>query len=655
MKQVTDPEILRQLETRTPVSDPLLLRQLEGESPIAAPATGDAPASASRAEGAPDKFRFSLLPFSFDAEQDQGNAAGISGAMSNAAFGLPGLIAGYASARGVDLAVPGVIEDLAKGIGALPETLRRSMNNDYPAGPEGEAQRERDALEIAPLMMGIPPGAGRAIPGVVGAAAKKAVPAASGVSRNEALQAAERLNVKVPTAAASDSYAVQTAGAALKELPVVGTPLVKAARAATDTLDSTAAGIADDLGAGSVLAAGHAIKDDAVTWLKTLSKDEAAEIYKPVDDLVKNATGPLSRTGVAVREIVKQSQESGLKPPQVVGVMKDALGKDMTYRAMQNLRTQIGDQISGAITPEPGMSKRALKAVYAGLSDDIEFLVGRAAGEKGKVAWAQANDAFKTRIAAKRDALTKIVGAEGDVTPEAVVSRLVQMAGAKKGANAAGLLTAKETVSTEAWSELGSAAVAQMGRDKDGFSVAKFRTEWSKLSDAGKSALLSPEHRQALDDIATVGSKFENLTKMGNPSRSGIIGLTGAGAGFAVIDPLTLIQTVAAGRLLAHVLARPATAKTASRWATTYVDYIAEPTEATFKAVNRAMLDFRSAMETAGLPTSAPARAGASAAMVSETDEPPPAAGARKAPDGEWYVEKPAGTWFRVKRKAGAQ
>lgn len=129
-----------------------------------------------------------------------------------------------------------------------------------------------------------------------------------------------------------------------------------------------------------------------------------------------------------------------------------------------------------------------------------------------------------------------------------------------------------------------------------------------------------PEHRQALDDVAIVGGKFENLAKMGNPSRSGIIGLTGAGAGLAVIDPLTMIQGAVTGRILAHILARPATAKAASRWATAYADYIAEPTEATFKAVNRSMLDFRSAMEQAGIPGDAALRAGALGAL-SEDDE----------------------------------
>ncbi|MDH4983267.1 hypothetical protein [Hyphomicrobium sp. D-2] len=387
----------------------------------------------------------------------------------------------------------------------------------------------------------------------------------------------------------------------MKEAPIVGTPLVNAAREALGKLDSTVAGIADDLGAGSVLTAGHAVKDDAVSWINVLSKDEASKIFAPVDELMTGKTGKLNRTGVAVRSMAKLAEESGLPPPAIVKKLDRALAMNMSFAGMQNLRTQIGDMMSGNIIPEAGLSKRALKAIYAGLTEDMKFMVGKEGGAAGKRAWTEANEKFRTEIAAKREALGKIVGVDGSVTPEAVTQRLVTMAGAKRGADVTALGIAKEKASPEAWAELASSVLAHIGRDKDGFSIAKFRTEWSKLSDNGKDALYSTDHRRALDDVAKIGARFENLTKMGNPSRSGVIGLTGVGGGLAVVDPVSLISGLAAGRVLASILARPATAKVTARWANAYADYAAAPGEATFRAANRATLDMRSTLESAGI------------------------------------------------------
>ena len=459
MKQVTDPEVLRQLETRTPVSDPLLLRQLEGESPIPTPVTEDAPASASRAEGTPDTFRSTFLPFEFDQSKDVGHEAALAEAQK-AGPGINGLPR-YLSARGLDLTMPGFIQELL-------DANSRGITGNYAEGPEGDAQRTQDGISVAASMIGVPPGAGtaaKAIPAAAGGV-PKAAPAVAGVSRNEALQAADRIGVTVPRGAASDSYAVQAAASMAKELPVIGTKLVKAGRKALGQLESTVAGVADDLGSGSTLTAGYALKDDITNWLKTVSKDEADAIFEPVTALVKNARGPLSRTGVAARDLIKRAEASGLKPPAIVEELKTALGKDMSYEAMQYLRTQIGDRMSGQIAPEAGMSKRALKAIYASLSQDIEFIVGKTAGEKGKAAWAQANDQFRTQIASRRDALSKIVGSDGAATPESIVSSLITMAGAKKGADIGRLQAAKETVGQQSWDDLASATVGQMGRDK---------------------------------------------------------------------------------------------------------------------------------------------------------------------------------------------
>jgi hypothetical protein len=321
---------------------------------------------------------------------------------------------------------------------------------------------------------------------------------------------------------------------------------------------------------------------------------------------IGNTTGPLQRTGIALREIAKDAESIGLKPPAVVKELQGAVGKgEMTFDEMQRLRTQIGDRMSGAIVPEPGQDKTALKRIYTSLSEDIDFLAGKAGGN-AKARWHQANDAFKNQIAAKRDKLVKIVGLEGEANPELVAQRLTSMASAKRGANIETLRAARETVGEDAWGELASSVVAGLGRTKDGFSLSRYRTDYANLSDAGKDVLFTPDHRQALDDIMTVSKRFEDLDKLANHSRSAVSGsLIGAGYA-AVTKPLKLLASVIGARALAAMLAKPATAKATANWMKSYSALEDEMTEQTVLGLQNAALRLRDAMDREGVPAYPP-------------------------------------------------
>jgi hypothetical protein len=387
MKPISDPALLEQLEAAPiePVSDPELLRQLEGLAPVNLDE-----------QRRPLGGALGILPFAEDSE------------------------------GGVHLSVPGMILEPWRAFnrGLARESLR-GMRNEDGTPIDIDAAQSADAQMAAGIMN---PGS-RTLTTAPAVVAPK-------TARQTAIDAANRLEVPVPRGAAG-SRAEQIVSGALAETPVVGSPLQKASATAIDKLDDTRAGIVDELGSGSVKAAGDAVKDDTIKWVKTVSKDEAAKIFEPVDKLVGDAKGPLSRTAVAAKSLIKDATESGLPPPAIVAQLKKALEMPdgLSYRAMQRLRTEIGDRISGDIVPEPGMSKRALKAIYAGLSDDLEFLVGKAGGKEGKAAWKTANEAFQTEIAKRRDDLTKIVGTDGNASAEAVAERLFTMAGAKGGAD----------------------------------------------------------------------------------------------------------------------------------------------------------------------------------------------------------------------------
>lgn len=571
MERVTDPALLEQLEAATPgdaVTDESLIRQLEGVAPVSPQHTN----GESRPIGGP----LGIIPL---AEDPEGN---------------------------VHLSVPGVLLEPWRAFQrGLAREAQRGMRDEEGNEIDIDAAQSQDALLASGI---IAPGA--SVPRTPSRATvpKPAKPTSKPVDETAALEAAERLDVNVPRGATGDLLP-RVAGS-VADMPIVGAPLVRAARQATDALEAKADEIADALGGSTIQSAGDTAKDELMRWVKIGSRSEAAKIFEPVEKIVADKKGPLSRTAIALKDLTKEAAESGLPAPTIARQLEAATTKEggLTWRGMQRLRTEVGDRLSGEIVPEPGLNKRALKAVYAALSDDIEFLVGKAGAETrvGKAeameAWADASSTFTSEIAARRSAIEKIVGSKGDAAAESVAERLITMASDKGGADLARLREAQKTLTPGAWDQLASAALGRMGVTKDGWSVAHWRTAYSKLSADGKQLLFrNDEHRRALDDIATVGKAFEQLQRLGNPSGTARMGITVAGTGLLLMDPTSLIASAAGGRTLAYILARPATAKAAAKWSNSWLAAAKNLTAENFRALQRDALAFRAATERAGI------------------------------------------------------
>jgi hypothetical protein len=186
--------------------------------------------------------------------------------------------------------------------------------------------------------------------------------------------------------------------------------------------------------------------------------------------------------------------------------------------------------------------------------------------------------------AADLERLGAVLGESG----EGAVDRIFRMASSKGGADISQLLRVRTAVGDQAWDELASAIIGRMGQDKDGFSVAKFRTQYAALSENGKNALFTTTGKQglkqSLDDIAIVGQKFEELQRLGNPSGTMRAGSLVTGALTAFTAPLTVIASAVGGRLLAQYLANPAKARKIADFSKAYLDATIDRTPAKMRA-----------------------------------------------------------------------
>lgn len=391
--------------------------------------------------------------------------------------------------------------------------------------------------------------------------------------RDEVVGASQRLNVPVPHAAVGDRPTQQYLAAKLREIPVAGAPIRKAAQETVEGLGTRADEIKSAFGSGSRASAGSGATDVLGNWVSKESSDLQEQLYSQVGQLVNaNKTKPLSHTKRTVSQIAKEQQAStSTASNPAINLIEDAINRPegLTYEGLKNLRTDIGARISGKITPEPGTSQPALKRLYEALSKDLGDTAHAAGGQKARKAWEHANR-VSAQISKKRGALTKIVGMKGDAPSDAVLNRITRLAGQSDQASVPLLRQVKETLGPSSWNEVVSTIVGSLGRDarmgENYFSPDRFLTAFAKLSDEGKNVLFG-SHRQALEDIAIISRQDKILKQLGNPAGTGGTVLTGfAGAGLA-ISPLDTIATILGGNILSRILSRPATTRKLADWA----------------------------------------------------------------------------------------
>jgi hypothetical protein len=441
-------------------------------------------------------------------------------------------------------------------------------------------------------------------------------PAVAGPGQ-EVVQAAGRLSatggqVQIPKAVASDSMIAQQAGAVAANVPFAGTPMVRAAERTIEQLgtkaDEVAGGFSGGSAGSSVPTAGEAARSGIKNWITGESAAKVGRLYDAVDDVVNpTVTTPLTKTEQAASQIYARRIQAGIAgESKAADLIAAAVSRPegLTYGGIKDLRTSIGELVKKGVLPE-GMSGAELNKIYGALSDDLRAAVANAGGERGIALFERANK-YNRLIAERREALAKTIGMDGNAAPELVFDRLVSMAGASSRADVGKLAQARKAIGSEGWDDFVSGVVGRLGRDAEGaFSPQRFVTAYGKLSPQGKAILFRSTGRgdlaQHLDDIAKVSSRFKELQKFANPSGTGrsVSGSAiGAGAWF---DPMTTAATVLSGRVVASMLARPATAASLARYSRTHEALVRQPSPARLAAFNLASRNLLTAAKDFGV------------------------------------------------------
>ena len=470
---------------------------------------------------------------------------------------------------------------MTRGAAALQGLKQGALGGAIFGGAEGQG------LDRA-VNAGVGGALGAGIGGIAGAIAGPSVRTLPKPSpAQETAAAAERLGIKVPKLAATDSKATQRVGRVLADQPFIGTPIERSVKASIGQQAQAVDDIAARAGnAGDRATAGRQTREALTSWIGPQSKARMAAAYGEVDKLIDPAvTSPLASTAKVAAELASKRQQAALPAGSALAQIDDALGRPggLTYEGLKTLRTRIGEQMDTGILP-PDMSKADLKRIYGALSTDLRSAASRAGGPEALKAFERANR-LNAAVSTRREALAKVLGTKAD---EQVFDTMVGMAQTGGRANLTRLMQALRSMGPEDRGDLAATAISRLGQATDGtFSPSRFVTDYSKMTASGKSALFGPLTKD-LDDLAKVATSFRDLERLSNPSGSGrYVGILGAGAGLAV-DPVSTIGAALGGRTISALLARPASVKGMVRWSSAYRNAIVRPSEASARLLRAA-------------------------------------------------------------------
>jgi Transglycosylase SLT domain len=401
----------------------------------------------------------------------------------------------------------------------------------------------------------------------IGAGVPLSAPGAGPV--NQALAAADRLNVPIPKYMATDGSVLPRLAQGAKAVPFGGAPVVKSAGAVSKGLQDAVDTIAPNTPAD---VAGNAAKSALVQNIKVDAPADVSAKYDAAESLMTNpdATVPMTNTVAKMQDLMAARANARLpewSPAMnaLANAVTDPAG--MNFAGIKMLRSVIGERTPQQLIAE-GLDPKEVRQLYGPLTQDLQSAVGAAGGQPALNAWQEA-DTLAATNAAGRKQLYNIIGAKADAPPEAVFGKLVQLAGTKSRADISLLQQAKQAMGPQAWQQVGNAIISRLGRDPQGnFSADRFigPNGYAGLSPAAKSVLFTPQQRAQLDDLNSVSNQVnEKISKFTNSSKTADVSKAAELLGGLWIHPTGTIATIAGTRGAAYLLSRPAVAQAAVR------------------------------------------------------------------------------------------
>jgi hypothetical protein len=358
------------------------------------------------------------------------------------------------------------------------------------------------------------------------------------------VQAAGQFGIDLPLDAAGGRTAA-LAGKGLDILPGSAGVMEDARRATEGQVASAADEVASRFGSSRTLnEAGAELQSGA------LQRNDRAEavISKAYDriPIPDQAQASNSATVATLQQLTGRFQSNkdlakALNDPRLGGYL-NAVQKGLSWKDLKDFRSIIGEKI-GDMRFGEGHSISDLRALYAGLSEDMRNTAA-AQGPGAVKAFERANNLNRENEQLIQGALTRILGKDGQMSPEKAAAAVQAMT--KGGKSTGDLKTLAQikgaTVKSGAWNEISSTLIRLGGQPANsqgrGFNPQTFVNWYADMSEPARQLLFGKsELRSALDQFVAVNQRLMKVNALRNTSNTtpnmigaGLMG----GAGLAI-------------------------------------------------------------------------------------------------------------------------
>jgi len=472
-----------------------------------------------------------------------------------------------------------------------PTMAARALRGALVSGAQGAVRGAGEAPEIENVPESSAKGA--AIAATIGAPVNALLgPRGVSAAKQAIINTADKYGVQLPYYMISDSPIVQFYGKGMDQLPFVGGAVSKASERAKagvqgirDELVDTGSGIANatPTEARTVASkAAEAARDAFVADAKKVSEQNYSAVISAM-------TNPSFRTPPMnmFQEIANQAaklQGYGGSPGPVLQTAVEAaqVRGGLTYEALKNLRTDLYRRYR-TMEGRGGTDYADYVGIIGSITKDMENVVHQAGGQKAVNLWNKAN----AQHGIGKDIGAELNAAVGKGTGDTSAADTIWRNLGSVRPNIGEVNTLKHTMKPQEWEKVQAGTVARMGADDAGnFSIQKFISANNKMADAGRDALFGKTgtpQRDAYDAVLKLGASVQNVERFANVSKTAPM-MLGAGAALQLYNDykegnyLNTPIGLAGGATLAAILARPATARSASAFSKAMDKYINTPT-----------------------------------------------------------------------------
>jgi hypothetical protein len=283
------------------------------------------------------------------------------------------------------------------------------------------------------------------------------------------------------------------------------------------------------------------------------------------------------------------------------------VARDATFNGAHRARLDAREA-GDVLNPHPGYNAADFNRLTTAMTADLRNMVAASArGTAGRPATpAQRGAAVMAFQDAEREfgplaeqngLLRRLIDSRG----EGAVATLLGAA-REKGGNTPLLAQLRGSMRPPDFHAIGGMLLTELGHSNatGEFSLARFTSNWDKVSDRAKGILFSPQHLRNIEDIAEMGAHIKSALKESSSSHSASFlvfldlakdaALLGADVMSGGLGMGTAVGagTSAGIAMLARWLGNPATASSMAAWTRARIGMINHPTPARLAAFNLA-------------------------------------------------------------------